>query len=143
MNLILGLFCACLLLTATSASAQQPPGPDPLGQYIFPPELVMQHQQEIGLTEEQKNFIKGELQRATARFNELQWQIQEEMETMVSLIREATVDEQRVLAQLDKILNVEREIKRTHLTLAIRIKNRLTPEQQARLQAIKRNPGQR
>ncbi len=142
MKLILGLFCACLLLTASSASAQQP-GPDPLGQYLFPPDLVMQHQQEIGLTEEQKIFIKGEVQRATARFNELQWQIQEEMETMVSLVREATVDEQRMLAQLDKILNVEREIKRTHLMLVIRIKNRLTPEQQARLQAIKKNPGQR
>ena len=133
-------FCviaALLTLGALPLCAQQPQN-DPLGEYLFPPELVMQHQQAIGLNEEQKSFIKAEIRKAQTRFTDLQWQLQEEMEKMVALIKESRVDEQQVLAQLEKILALEREIKRTHLGLVIRIKNKLTSEQQAQLQAIKK-----
>ncbi len=130
------VLCALLLFVGHAAWAQQPPA-DPLGENLFPPELVMQHQQAIGLNEEQKNFIKAEVQKAQARFTELQWQIQNEMETMISLVKEPRADEQQVLAQLDKVLGLERDIKRTHITLVVRIKNALTPEQQARLREIK------
>ena len=128
--------CALLLLTGPSLWAQQPPT-DPIGENLFPPELLMQHQQALGLSEDQKNLIKAEIRKAQMRFTELQWQLQDEMETMASLLKQDRVDEQQVLAQLDKILNLEREIKRTHFALIIRIKNKLTPEQQARLQEIK------
>ena len=126
-----------LRLSAATLLAQQPQN-DPLGEHLFPPELVMQNQQAIGLNEDQKNFIKAEIQKAQARFTDLQWQLQEEMEKMIALVKESRVDEQQVLAQLEKILALEREIKRTHLGLVIRIKNRLTAEQQAQLQAIKK-----
>ena len=46
------------------------------------------------------------------------------------------MNEQQALAQLDKVLDAEREIKRLHIGLAIRIKNSLTPEQRAKLQAM-------
>ncbi len=126
-----------LMLGAATLRAQQPQN-DPLGEHLFPPELVMQHQQAIGLNEEQKSFIKAEIRKAQARFTDLQWQLQEEMEKMAALIKESRVDEQQVLAQLEKILALEREIKRAHLGLVIRIKNKLTAEQQAQLQAIKK-----
>jgi len=123
---------------------QQPPQPgqpfDPIAQNLFPPELVMQHRHEVGLTDEQRAAIKDEAIKASTRFSELQWQMQDEMETMANLMKGASVDEQRVLAQLDKILNIEREVKRTQLALSIRIKNKLTPEQQERLRELQRNP---
>ncbi|HEV8486905.1 MAG TPA: hypothetical protein VGV87_25395, partial [Blastocatellia bacterium] len=101
------------------------------------------HQQEIGLSPDQKSFINAELQKAQAKFNELQWQLASEMETMASLVKQEKVDEAQTLAQLDKVLNLEREIKRTHIALVIRIKNRLSAEQQARLQEIKHKSGPR
>jgi Spy/CpxP family protein refolding chaperone len=122
------------------AGPQQPPQPpDPIAGNLFPPELVMQHRHELGLTDEQKAAIKDEAIKASTRFNELQWQMQDEMETMAGLTKGDNVDEQKVLAELDKILAIEREVKRTQLTLSIRIKNRLTSEQRARLQEIQRN----
>jgi Spy/CpxP family protein refolding chaperone len=134
-----------IILTVAFASAQQPPHPpqptpdhDPLAQFMFPPELVMQHQREIGLTDEQKTFLRGEIQRVTLRFTELQWQLQDAMEGLASVMKESSVNEQQALSQLDKILDTEREIKHLHIGLAIRIKNKLTPEQQSRLQGMKR-----
>lgn len=128
-----GLFVA--LVNAQGPSP--PPHHDPLAQFIFPPELVMQHQREIGLTNEQKTFLRGEIQRVTTRFNELQWQLQDAMEGLQGILKDSSVNEQQALAQLERILDTEREIKRLHIELAVRIKNKLTPEQQARLQESK------
>ncbi len=149
---IIGLF-VLLLTVAFVASSQQTPQPpqsphptqppqpphpqDPLAENLFPPDLVMQHRQALGLSDEQKNAIKDEVIKASTRFTELQWQMQDEMETISNLTKGATVDEGRVLAELDKVLGIEREIKRTQLSLAIRIKNKLTAEQQNKLQEMR------
>jgi Spy/CpxP family protein refolding chaperone len=119
---------------------QPHPPHDPLAGNLFPPELVMQHRRELGLTDEQKATIRDEAIKASTRFNELQWQMQDEMETMASLMKGATVDEQKALAQLDKVLNIEREVKRTQLGLSIKIKNKLTSEQQMKLHELQRTP---
>jgi Spy/CpxP family protein refolding chaperone len=47
------------------------------------------------------------------------------------------VNEAQALAQLDKVLDIEREIKRLHIALAVRLKNRLTPEQQEQLHKMR------
>ena len=130
------LLVAGVLLTVAFTSAQQP-DQDPLGRYVFPPELVMQHQQEIGLTAEQKNYLRSEVQRVTVRFTELQWQLQDAMEGLLVMMKASSVNEQEAQTQLDKVLGIEREIKHLHVGLAIRIKNNLTPEQQAKLDTIR------
>jgi Spy/CpxP family protein refolding chaperone len=120
---------------ATPLGAQHPS--DPVGDALFPPELVMQNQQAIALTDDQKSFIIAEIHKAQSQFTDLQWRLQSEMETLGSLLTQDRVDEQRVQAQLDRVLSLEREIKRTQITLLVRIKNMLTPEQRARLQEMK------
>jgi Spy/CpxP family protein refolding chaperone len=124
---------------------QQPRAPrpphDPLGNAMFPPDMIMQHQRELGLTEDQKTFMRGEIQRTTARFTELQWQLHDSMEVLQETMKANVVNEQQALAQLDKVLESEREIKRLHMELGIRIKNRLTPEQQTKLQDMRHGPG--
>lgn len=124
-----------LLLSLGTVRAQQPQ-PDPFAGNLFPPELIMQHQQALGLSEEQKNFVKTELLKTQTRFTELQWGLQEEVEKLSAAVKQDQVDETQALAQLDKVLGVEREIKRTYIGLLLRIKNKLTPEQQSRLREI-------
>lgn len=132
---IFGLI-AFLLLTAGWTRAQQP-GSDPMSEAFFPPELVMQHQQTIGLTDAQKNFFKTEFRKAQTRFTEMQWQLSDESEKLVAIVKQEPLDEAAALAQLDKVLNAEREIKRLQLSLVIQIRNMLTPEQRARLTELK------
>ena len=122
------------------ARAQQP-DQDPVGQNLFPPELVMQHQEAIGLSDEQKTYLKGEIRDAQLKFTEAQFKLQDEMERMVAIVKQPHVEEKDALAQLEKVLAMEREIKRLQVTLLVHIKNKLTPEQQARLAAIRNNGG--
>jgi len=125
---------------SSTALAQKPPS-DPMGDNLFPPELVMAHQQEIGLTEEQRDYLKSESLKTQRRFIELQWQLLDDSEKLVALVKQEHVDEQQTLAALDKILDVEREIKKLQISLVVRIKNKLTSEQQAKLVEIKRASG--
>lgn len=122
---------------ALTLARQQQPMADPIGDNFFPPELVMQHQQAIGLTDEQKELFKSAFRKAQVRFTELQWQLQDEAEKMATLVKQESINEEQVLAQLEKVLGVEREVKRLQLSLVIQIKNQLTPEQRARLKEIK------
>lgn len=126
-----------LLLANWPLSAQQPQGQDPIGENLFPPDLVLSNQKAIGLDEAQKNFVRSEVLKAQSRFTELQFQLQDAMETLVGLIKQNPADETQVLAQLEKVLNAEREVKRTQIALMVRIKNKLTSEQQAKLRQIR------
>jgi Spy/CpxP family protein refolding chaperone len=121
---------------ASTAAWAQPPG-DPLMQAMFPPELVMRHQQELNLTDAQRNAITAEMDRGQKDFLDVRWRLEKEMEAMTTLLKEDKLDEKRVLAQLNKVLDMERQIKRAHLVLLIRIRGVLTPEQRAKLAEIK------
>src|SRR5712692_10826590 len=149
LGLVAGALLGVVLVSAQQPQPQQPPQGqgqprhpmppmDPLGDAMFPPEMIMQHTRELNLTPEQKTFMRAEIQKTTTRFNELQWQLQDAMEALHEIMKSNSVNEQQALAQLDKVLDAEREIKRLHIGMAIRIKNQLTPEQQAKLHAMHR-----
>ena len=115
-----------------------PPPPDMLNNSVFPPDVIMEHQREIGLTEEQKAFMRGEINKTSTVFNDLQWQLQDAMEGLRDTMKADQINEQQALAQLDKVLNAEREIKKLHMALAIRIKNNLTADQVQKLMNLNR-----
>jgi hypothetical protein len=129
-----------LLMAPMAAFAQQPSSPDndPIGRFLIPPELVMSQSEQIGLTEKQRATIKGEIQKMQTKFIDAQWDLQEQTGKMTRLLQQSPADETRILEQADKIMALEREIKRAHLTLLIRIKNALTADQIAKLEAVRR-----
>ena len=122
-----------LLSFATAAFAQE----DPIGQQLFPPELIMAQSQKLHLDDKQRTTIKNEVQRAQSKFFDLQWQLKEASDTMVDLLQQTPVDEARVLDQADKVMGLEHDIKKIHLSMLIRIKNALTPEQIAQLKQLR------
>jgi Spy/CpxP family protein refolding chaperone len=114
-----------------------PPPQDPLAHLMFPPDMILNHARQLNLTEDQKTFMRSEVQKATAAFQDLQWKLQDQTELLHETMKSTSVNEQQALAQLDKVLEIEREIKRLHIGLAVRLKNRLTPEQQEQLHKMR------
>ena len=136
-------FAALLTIICTTAWAQppiiSPPPPDhPLWRHLFSPELVMSNQKAIGLTPQQQESIQAELNKTQPRFFDLMWRLSAEGEEMNVLLRREPVNEEQALEQLNRIMKVENEIKRTHFPLLIRIRNILTPEQRALLNEIRK-----
>jgi Spy/CpxP family protein refolding chaperone len=138
MKLLTALALAALV--SVSASAETP-GDDPFARYLFPPDQVMAHSLDIGLENAQKTAIKNEIQKVQSRFLDDQFELKTESEKMVRLLQEPAVDEAKVLAQVDRILALEKDIKKSQVSLLVRIKNILTPAQQAKLAEIPRPAG--
>ncbi|MGD0824106.1 MAG: periplasmic heavy metal sensor [Terriglobales bacterium] len=129
------------IFLAAACWAQAPQGADdPIAQNLFPPELVMKYRQDINLSEGQSKAIKEAIQKAQAKFLDMQWDMQSETEKLVQLLKARPVDESAVLAQVDQVLNREREIKKAQISLLVRIKNQLTEEQQNKLMELRRKP---
>jgi len=131
---------ACILLTAavSTALADGPAPPDdPFAGALFPPELVMLHGDDIGLDAAQRNAIKQAIQEAQPQFVESQFELQSELGRLRKVLAPAQVDEAAALEHLDRILAVERLLKRAQIGLLIRIKNLLSAEQQRRLAELR------
>jgi len=148
-----------LFLFAASAWAQpgpgpmgppqppQPPGParpgeprppeDLIQSKLYPPELIMAHQAEIGVDEKQRDAILAEIQQAQPKVLKLQWTMQDASAQLARLLGEPKVDEAKALAQADKLMEMERDMKHTHLALLIRIRNIPTDTQRAKLDAFR------
>ncbi len=130
-----------LVLCGAASWGQGPqPADDPIAQNLFPPELVMKYRQEINLDEGQSKAIKEAIQKAQTKFLDMQWDMQSESGKLVQLLKARPVDENAVLAQVDQVLNREREIKRAQISLLVRIKNLLTDAQQNQLMELRRKP---
>ena len=104
--------------------------PDPLMSNLFPPDLIMQNQQALNLTDEQRNYMVGEIQRTQSQSAAIQWRLQAAVERLTSLVASERMVEGQVLTQLDSVLASEREMKRLQIGLLVRLKAHLTAEQQ-------------
>jgi Spy/CpxP family protein refolding chaperone len=130
----LALLALTLLVAVARANGAQP---DELAQNLFPPDQVLKYREEIGLDDSQSRALKELIEQAQARFVSLQWDLQGEAGKLARLLRSPRVDETAALAQVDRVLGQEREVKKAQLTLLIRIKNLLTPEQQQKLSVLR------
>jgi Spy/CpxP family protein refolding chaperone len=135
------LILVAIAAFSAAAPAQTPPpaATDEIAQSLFAPDLILKHRQEVGLDAAQSQSLKELVQKAQSRFLDLQWDMQAEAGKLAQLLRASRIDESAAIAQADKVLGMEREVKKAQLSLLVRIKNLLTPAQQDKLMELRRN----
>jgi Spy/CpxP family protein refolding chaperone len=127
-------FCLFILSFAASAQPQQV---DPFKDLFFPPDLILSHQSAIGLTDAQRQAIQDEVAELQNRLQESQRQLAEAAQALLAALRQTPVDEKQALVMFDKVLASEAAGKRAQVGLMIRLKNKLSAEQQAQLQTLR------
>ncbi|HWE01387.1 MAG TPA: periplasmic heavy metal sensor [Tepidisphaeraceae bacterium] len=139
------------LFVATAGAAPDASRPASLGDVLVPPEVIMQHADELGIDDAQKEAIHAEFEKAKERFPDLQQNLQKEVAALTEMMSQQSIDQKKAVGQLDKVLDAEREIKRAHLTLVLAIREKLKPEQLKKLSELRekwnseahaKNPGQ-
>jgi regulator of replication initiation timing len=110
---------------------------DPFNRYLFQPDQVMRYQDALGLTEDQRGKLQTAMEESQKRAVQVQWALALENEKLQKTLDKPTLDETEVVAQMDRIVGVEREMKRAQLQMLIKIKNTLTAEQQERLRQLR------
>ena len=134
-GIVVGL--VMVLGSVTLQAEQMQPQPDPIGEALIPPELLFQQRQALGVTDAQAKQAQAILEKAQQQFAGPQNQLQREITAFTETLGQGQVDQKKALAQLENVLQQERTIKRTQISLLIQIKNLLTPEQQAKAQMLK------
>ncbi len=124
---------------APAACDAPPPKPavDPIARYLYAPEVVMAHQEAIGLSDRQRTSIQGITKDMQAKVIDVQLKLASSSEKLTRLLSATVVDEAAVLQQIDQVLASEREVKRAQLSLLVRVKNQLTAAQQGVLDKVR------
>ena len=91
----------------------------------------------LGITSSQRDQIKKQVSALQTRFTELQWDLQAHVEGLSESLANPDAGEEAVLAQLDQVLASEAQIKRTQLSMLLRIRGILTPEQLEKAREIR------
>jgi Spy/CpxP family protein refolding chaperone len=112
-------------------------GRPPFMDELFPPRIVMQHQQEIGLRDSQREAITKAMTNTQAQLVDLQWRFEEASAALTKLLAQLSIDESAAIDQAGRVMAVEQELKKAHLSLLIQIKNQLDPAQQEKLRELR------
>jgi hypothetical protein len=108
-----------------------------LERQLFPPELIMQNQSRLQITEAQRATITGEISKLQTAVVQMQWGVADETQRLLEQLRQPSISEERALSQVDRLIALETAVKRAQLTMLIRIRNALTPRQIETLMAIR------
>ena len=106
--------------------------------HLYPPELIMQNQGRLKITESQREAILQEIYKVQATAAQVQWRVSDESEKLNQLLERDNVQESEALAQADRMMTWEIAVKRAQLTMLIRIRNLLSPEQKSMLRDLRR-----
>ena len=112
-------------------------GDNALEQRLFPPDFVLQCRERIGLKVEQRDAIRSAVREMQSKTLDLQWRLQDESEKLIDALKRPTVNEAEALAQVDRVLSAERDVKRAQMGMLIRVKNTLTADQQESLRTLR------
>ena len=124
---------AMVLGAGVAAGAQ--PKADVFKGKLFPPNVILQHQDELNLSKEQFKAIKAAVVEVQANVAEHEWDLREAYVNVLSELDKKPVDEARVMEFVDKALVAENNVKKEQVAMLIRVRNLLTDEQVAFLQA--------
>lgn len=105
---------------------------------VYSPEFVLENRREIGLSDQQRREIVAELQRLQGGLVNMQMDMQDARDDLIAALRARPAEEADVLAALDRVLDIERGVKRAQIRALVRLRDMLTPAQRARLDALRR-----
>lgn len=134
---IMGLF----VLNAMAQQANREQRDNGFMNNLFPPDLVMRFANDINLSDKQKNDIKEAIKTTESNAIDIRWDMREEAEHLIRLSSGTSLDAGELLAQADKVMTLEKDVKLAQLGLLIEIKNILNPDQQEQLQQLRPQGG--
>ena len=134
---ILPLAGICLILFTSAALAQGQGAPkDVFKGKLFPPNIILEHQDELNLSKDQFTAIRAAVVEVQANVAGHEWDMREAYQRAMTDLDESPVDENKVLENIDAVLHAENQVKKLQMAMLIRLRNLLTDEQMAYLQSV-------
>lgn len=138
-NCFVAFVAAFSLLLGAGLAAAQAPGQDkdPFKGKLFAPNVILEHQEALGLTKDQFTAIRATVVDVQASVAEHEWDLREAYLRVLASLDESPVNEDAVLRDIDAALKAENEVKKRQVAMLIRLRNLLTDEQVDYLQSMR------
>ena len=120
----------CLAITTHAADMEGWQGNrEILKMGLYPPDIIMRHQQQLGISRAQRKNITGAVKAFQSDIAELQWSLENEQQIMRQTLIGHPIAGEDALKQVERVLGLESQFKLAHFKLLIAIKNELSDEQ--------------
>ena len=126
------LMCLAMPLAASAQGQDR----DVFKGKLFPPNVILEHQDELGLTKEQFTAIRAAVVEVQGNVAEHEWDLREAYQRVMNDLDESPVDEDKVMENVGKALLAENEVKKLQVAMLIKLRNLLTDEQMEYLQSV-------
>ena len=128
-----------LLLTSVAAGQGQGGQKDVFKGKLFPPNIILEHQDELGLSKEQFTAIRVAVVEVQSNVAGHEWDLREAYQRVLSGLDDSPIDEDMVLENVEAALLAENQVKKMQVAMLIKLRNLLTYEQVEYLQSVARN----
>ena len=108
---------------------------------VYSPEFIMENRRVISLSDRQRDQMVADLQHLQSLLLSKQTQMEDARAALIAAMQNQPADQSRVLAALDQVLDIERDVKRLQMQALLRLRDALTPAQRAQLNQL-RSPTQ-
>ena len=123
------------------AADKSKPATDPFAGAFFSPEMVSMMRERIMLSQEQQDALRILMEKTQPLSEQSRKKLEKETAALAALAGQERVERTAILSQLDKVLDVERELKHLHVGLLVEVRNLLTLEQQTKLREMTKDGG--
>jgi Spy/CpxP family protein refolding chaperone len=138
MRLTFCLLCVAVATALLTPAVAAPPAGNPIDALLYQPGDVLKHRELLALTDGQVEKIEAEIRKATPVAQDLQKKANQAMGKLAELLMADSVDEDAAVQLLDESLITEKEQKRLHLRVMIRVRNILTNDQRQTAMKLQR-----
>ena len=104
---------------------------------LFPPNVILEHQAELDLSKQQFTAIRKAVVQVQANVAEHEWDVREAYQNIMSELDKKPIDESRTLEYVTAALLAENQVKTKQMAMLIRLRNLLTDDQVAYLEALR------
>ncbi len=130
-----GLLAVTLLLAGPAFAAGEKP--DVFKGKLFPPNVILEHQAELGLSKQQFTAIRKAVVEVQANVAEHEWDMREAYQSIMIELDKSPIDRSQVLEYVNAALRAENEVKKLQVGMLIELKNLLTDEQIEYLKSVR------
>lgn len=123
---------ACLAFAGAAAEGQER---DVFKGKLFPPNVILERQAELGLDKAQFTAIRAAVVAAQGDIAEHEWDLRTAYQNVLAELDKVPVDAERVLGYVEQALAAENEVKKRQVAMLIELRNLLSEEQFAMLKA--------
>jgi hypothetical protein len=104
---------------------------------LFPPSQIMRQQEKLKLTNKQINSIKTEMRTFQSGIVDIQWDLNSTQAQLNKELAKNKIDLKNSMTLMEKVLLAESKLKKSHMSLLIKIRNALSEDQ---IKILRSNP---